>query len=100
MASLKSGIASCLYNIIRCRTSKLVRYVITAKDLFETSIYALEVMLSNFKNHVPQEFHLLDLRPYVKPTSNRCMGPVFSHNAGDCCLITNMLFVKRLSLAQ
>ena len=49
-------------------------------------------MLSNFKNPVPQDFCLLALQPYVRPTSHGRMGPVFSHNAGDCCLIKNMLF--------
>ena len=95
MASLKSGNASCLYNIIRCKTNgktRLVQYVITAKSLFKTSIYALEVMLSSFKKCVPQDFRLPVLWPAVRPTNHRCMGSVFSHNAGDCCLITNMLF--------
>ena len=95
MAPPNSGSASCLYNIIRCNASgktRLVRYVIIAKDLLKTSLYALEVMISYFKKHVPQDFHLPALRPYIRPTSHKHMGSVFPHNAGDCCLITNMLF--------
>ena len=95
MAFLKSGNTSCLYNIIQYKTNgktRLVRYVITAKGLFKTSIYALAVMLSNFKKRIPQDFCLLVLRPAIRPTNHRCMGSVFSRNAGDHCLITNMLF--------
>ena len=45
-------------------------------------------MLSNFKEKpVPQDFHLPALQSAVRPTSHRRMGPVFSHNAGDGCLI-------------
>ena len=72
--------ANCLYKIIHCKTSsktRLVQYIITAKNVFKTSIYALEVMLSTFKNPVPLDFSLLALQPYVRPTSHRSMGQVF-----------------------
>ena len=32
------------------------------------------------------------LQPAVRPTSHRRMSPIFSHNAGDSCLITDVLF--------
>ena len=43
--------------------TRLVQYVVIPKDLFKNQ-YSLEVMLSNFKNPVPQNFHLLALQPY------------------------------------
>ena len=96
MASLYYGDASCLYNIILCKSrgkTRLVQYVIKAKNLFKTNIYTLEVMLSNFKKHCTTRFLSADLtalRPAIRPTGHSRMGPVFSHNAGDSCLIINM----------
>ena len=45
--------------------SRLVQYVITAKSPFKTSIDSLKVILSNFKKHIPQEFHLPAAAPYT-----------------------------------
>ena len=51
------------FTILHCKTSgktRMVRYVIKVKNLFKTSTYTLEVMLSNF---VPQDFRLPALQP-------------------------------------
>ena len=91
MASLNQGKASCPYNIICFKTSgkgRLVRYIIIARNLFKTSIYALEVMLSNFKKTLSHKifvcwpYSLKALRPTIRPTSYRRMGTVLFHNAG------------------
>ena len=44
-----------------------LQYAITAKSPFKTSIDSLQVMLSNFKKHIPQEFCLPALQPYSLP---------------------------------
>ena len=53
MAFLKCDNASCLYNVIFAAKSssktRFVQYVITAENLFKPCIYALEVMLLDFK---------------------------------------------------
>ena len=72
--------------------TRLVQYIITVKSPFKTSIDSLQVMLLNLKKHIPQEFHLSALQPAIRPTSIRCMGPVFCHNAHDHCLITQCYF--------
>ena len=48
-------------------------------------------MLSSVYKRIPQEFCLLALWPALRPTNRGCMGPVFSHNAGDRCVIIKML---------
>ena len=71
--------------------TRLVQYVITAKNPFKTSVDSLQVMLSNFKNNSTR-FLSAGLRPAVRPTISKRMGPVFCHIASDRCLITRMLF--------
>ena len=34
----------------------------------------------------------------LTPTNTRCMGPVFSHKKGDCCLNTNLLYQRMFIL--
>ena len=91
-----------LFTAKACGETRLVQYVITAKNPFKTNIDTLQVILSNFKKkHLPQDFcissalqpySLTALQPAIRPTSSRCMSPVFRHNVGDRCLITHMLF--------
>ena len=58
------------FTVLRCKTSgktRLVQYVIKANNLFKTSIYALENMLSNFKKPCTTRFSsagLTALWPY------------------------------------
>ena len=81
MAFLKSGNASYLYNIIRCKTNGKLDWSDTLSQLkiYSKPVYSytLEDMLSNFKNRVPQAFCLPALWPAIRPTSHRCMGSVF-----------------------
>ena len=75
--------------------TRLVQYVITAKNPFKTSIDALQVMLLNFKKCIPQDFHLLalSLHPCIRSTSSRRKGPVFATmQVANWYLITHMLF--------
>ena len=95
-----NGFLSCLYNI-RCKTcskTRMLQYIITAKNPFKTSIDALQVRLSNFKKYTTRfsSADLTALWPAVRPTSSRCMCPAFCHNAGDHCL---SYFDKHLSSA-
>ena len=60
-----------------CGKTRLVQYVITAKSPLKTGIDSLQVILLNFKKHIPQEFCLPALQPAVRLTSSRCMGLFF-----------------------
>ena len=85
------------FTILCCKTSSkisLVWYIIKAKNLFKTSIYALEVMLSNLyhKIFICRPYSLTALRPAVRPTSCRCMSKRNFLQSGDSFLMTNMLF--------
>ena len=64
--------------------------VITAKNL--QYIHIRNHIIEFKKKPCTTRFCLTALQPYLRPTSHRCMGPVFSHSAGDGCIITNMLF--------
>ena len=56
-----------------------LQYAITAKSPFKTSIDSLQDMLSNFKKHTTRilSASLTALQPTVRPTSSRCIGPIF-----------------------
>ena len=86
-----------LCNIICFKISfktRLAQYVITAKNLFKTGIYTLEVALLHLKTYTTRysSAGLMNLWPTIRPTSSKHMGPGFSDNAGDHYLITNLLF--------
>ena len=101
MASLNGqNYNSNLYNIICFKNSiktRLAQYVITAKNLFKTGIYTLEVVLLNLKKtyNIMTRYSsasLMNLWPTIRSTSSRHMGPKFSGNASDNYLITILLF--------
>ena len=75
--------------------TRLLQYVITAKNLFKTSIDALQVMLLNFKNVYHKIFVCRPWasRPCIRPTSSRHIGQVFCHNASECFLLTHIYVI-------
>ena len=71
MASLKFDNTSCLYNIIR--------YVVTAKDLFKTRIYTLQVICYQIlKTLGSLIIHCIDW-PIKLVATNHQMPPVINH---------------------
>ena len=59
-----------VFTIVTAKThskTRLVQYVIIAKNPLKTSIETLHVMLSNFKKDIPQDFRLLALWSAVDP---------------------------------
>ena len=68
---------------------------------WSNTLYALEVMLSNFKILNTTRFlsaGLTVLWLYVDPLAIS-VGTQFFHNAGDCCLITTMFFWQTFVLS-
>ena len=59
-----------VFTIVTAKThskTRLVQYVIIAKNPLKTTTDTLHVMLSNFKKDIPQDFHLLALWSAVDP---------------------------------